>query len=51
MKTTIVIKKQKGMKNVYCQGFMAYLFFFILCNPSFPFLGLNLAPKISKHFK
>ena len=26
-------KKKKAMKNVYCQGFKAYLFFFILCNP------------------
>ena len=33
------------MKNVYFQDFKAYFF---LCNPSFPFLGLNLAPKFKK---
>ena len=36
------------MKNVYCQDFKAYFFVFVLCNPSFPFSGLNLAPKIKK---
>ena len=38
------------MKNVYCLDSKAY-FFIILCNPSFPFSGLNLAPKIKKKFK
>ena len=26
-------------------------FYFILCNPLFPILGLNLVPKIKKNFK